>query len=36
MSVSLYAWTEACDHRACVGDCDLCDYADEEQEDNEE
>lgn len=24
MSVSLWAWTEECDGRICVGDCDLC------------
>lgn len=29
MSVSLWRYTEACDHRPCVGDCDLCGYDDE-------
>lgn len=24
MSVSKYKWTEACDGKPCVGDCDLC------------
>ena len=33
MSVSLYNWTEACDCRPCCGDCDLCSY--EEDEDDE-
>lgn len=33
MSVSLWAWTEECDSRICIGDCDLCGYADEEDED---
>ena len=36
MSVDLWAWTEECDHRVCVGDCDLCDVAVEEGEENEE
>lgn len=26
MSCSLWRWTEACDHRPCPGDCDLCGY----------
>ena len=30
MSWSKWRWTEACDHRPCVGDCDLCDYDEEE------
>ena len=33
MSVSLWAWTEECDNRICIGDCDLCSYAEEEDED---
>ena len=36
MSVSLWAWHEACDRHACVGDCDNCNYADEEAEDENE
>lgn len=38
MSVDLWAWREECDHKACVGDCDLCDYAieDEDEEGEEE
>lgn len=31
MSCSKWRWTEECDHRPCVGDCDLCDYNDEEE-----
>ena len=27
MSVSKWAWTEACDNGICIGDCDLCDRA---------
>lgn len=32
MSADKWAWTEACDHKVCVGDCDLCDVAVEEEE----
>lgn len=33
MSCSLWRWTEECDSHPCVGDCDLCD---EEEEDEDE
>lgn len=26
MSCSLYRWTEECDRKECVGDCDLCKF----------
>lgn len=26
MSCSKWRWTQACDSVACVGDCDLCEY----------
>ena len=26
MSCSLWRWTEQCEGRLCVGDCDLCDF----------
>lgn len=32
MSVSLWRWTEECDTHICVGDCDLCSYAEESEE----
>lgn len=32
MSVSLWRWAEVCDHRACPGDCDFCDFDPEEEE----
>jgi len=35
MSVSLWNWTEKCDHRLCVGDCDLCIYGEDEDDDRE-
>ena len=37
MSVSKWAWTEECDARVCVGDCDLCSFAEEDsgEEDDE-
>lgn len=35
MSVSLWAWTEECDNSVCVGDCDLCSYAEESEEEDE-
>ena len=35
MSCSLWRWTEECDHRLCVGDCDLCDCNLEEDEEDE-
>ena len=34
MSVSKWAWNEECDGRVCVGDCDLCSYAESEEEDD--
>lgn len=30
MSVSLWRWSEDCDSRICVGDCDLCLYDERE------
>lgn len=35
MSVDLWAWHESCDSHECVGDCDLCDYQDEEEGDTD-
>ena len=35
MSCSLYRWTEECDHRPCVGDCDLCDENTEDEDDED-
>ena len=32
MSVSLWAWTDECDGRICTGDCDLCSYEEESEE----
>ena len=32
MSCSLYRYTEECDGQVCVGDCDLCDYFPDEEE----
>ena len=32
MSCSLYRWTKECDERACVGDCDFCDFNNEDEE----
>lgn len=32
MSVSVWRWTEECDGRICVGDCDVCSYAEESEE----
>ena len=32
MSCSLWRWTEECDYRPCCGDCDLCEYNDEDEE----
>ena len=29
----LWAWTDACYDRVCVGDCDLCDIRREDEED---
>ena len=34
MSCSLYRYTTACDGRPCAGDCDLCDFDPEEQEED--
>ena len=36
MSVSKWAWTEECNTCFCVGDCDLCNYVDENEEQEEE
>ena len=35
MSVSLWAWTEECDNRICVGDCDLCSYTEESEDEDD-
>ena len=35
MSVSLWRWTEECDKQVCVGDCDLCSYAEESEEEDD-
>lgn len=35
MSCSLWRWTEACDHRLCIGDCDLCGYDDDDEEEED-
>lgn len=32
MSTDKWKWTEICDTRPCPGDCDLCDYDDEEDD----
>lgn len=32
MSCSLYRWTEECDTHLCIGDCDFCDYNNEDIE----
>lgn len=32
MSVSMYMWTERCENSQCVGDCDLCRFAEEDEE----
>ena len=36
MSCSLWRWTEDCSTHACVGDCDLCGYETEVDEEDEE
>lgn len=36
MSCSLWRWTEECDTRPCVGDCDFCGYNDEDEEEEED
>ena len=33
MSTSLYRWTEECDRRECLGDCDLCHENGEDEDD---
>ena len=33
MSCSLWRWTAECDHRPCIGDCDYCDYNNEDEKD---
>ena len=32
MSCSLYRYSEKCDGRPCAGDCDLCDFFPDEEE----
>ena len=32
MSVSKWAWTEECDNIICIGECDLCSYAEEDND----
>lgn len=32
MSVSLWRWTEECDTHLCIGDCDYCDYNNEDED----
>ena len=32
MSCSLWRWTEECDTHICIGDCDYCDYNNEDEE----
>ena len=32
MSCSLYRWTEKCEGKFCIGDCDFCHKEDEENE----
>lgn len=32
MSVDKWRYTEECDFRPCSGDCDLCEYDNEEEE----
>ena len=32
MSCDKWRWTEECDTHLCIGDCDLCIYNDEEDE----
>ena len=34
MSVSLWRWTENCEGQPCPGDCDLCSYEEDEDEDD--
>ena len=36
MSCSLWRWAEECDNRVCPGDCDLCDYNNEADDDENE
>lgn len=33
MSVSLWGYTAKCEYRKCCGDCDLCGYGDDEEDD---
>lgn len=33
MSCDLWRWTEECDTHPCVGDCELCDYNTEDEDD---
>lgn len=35
MSCSLYRYTEECDGRPCPGDCDLCDFCPDTEENKE-
>ena len=32
MSCDKYRWTEECEQRPCPGDCDLCDYNTEDED----
>lgn len=36
MSCSLWRWTEACDGKPCPGDCDLCDWNMEDEDEDDE
>ena len=37
MSVSLYKWAESCEDEYCIGDCDLCNkHEKEEQEETDD
>ena len=35
MSCSKWRYTEECDYRPCCGDCDFCDYEEEEEDGSE-
>ena len=32
MSCDKWRWTEECDTHICIGDCDYCDYNNEDEE----
>lgn len=36
MSASKWMWTPKCDTHLCFGECDLCPYAKDEDEEDEE